>query len=246
MSINRRGFIKKSTAIAGCYMLPGFAIGKPGPSANSRLNVAFIGLGKQGRVNLSGISKLANVVGICDVNDTALAKVPKSMSKVPRFKDFRIMLDKLDKDIDAVVVSTPDHNHFCTAYSAMERGKHVFVEKPLTHTVWEARKLREAAHEFKVITQTGNFGRASAGIRLLKEWYDAGVLGEVREVHAVLVPPRAHELTNKGWKLCEAAEPPAGLDWDLWLGPISKRPYRHVMEPLMEHGVNGGISERVF
>ena len=136
------------------------------------------------------------------------------------------MLDKLEKDIDAVVVSTPDHAHFWAAYVAMERGKHVFVEKPLAHSVWEARRLKEAAHKFKVVTQTGNFARASEGIRRLKEWYDAGVLGQVREVHGVLKPPRPSEWATKGWKLGSVAKPSAGFDWNLWLGSNPEVPYR--------------------
>ena len=215
--MNRRTFLKASSAVAGSCMFSTFAIGKSGESANSRLNVAFIGLGSQGKTNLKGLADLVNVVGLCDVNSKTYRKIPESMASVPRFKDCRVMLDKLDKDIDAVVVSTPDHAHYWPAYMAMERGKHLFLEKPLAHTVWEARKLKEAAQTFKIITASGNFGRASDGIRRLKEWVDAGVLGDVREVHGVLQPPR-DRINQKGWTLCPESEPPAGFDWDLWLG----------------------------
>ncbi len=224
--MNRRKFLKTSNAVAGSCMLSHFAIGKPGEPANSKLNVAFIGLGSQGGVNLKGMAGLVNVVGLCDVNPAAFIRLPESMASVPRFKDCRVMLDKLGKEIDAVVVSTPDHAHFWPAYMAMERGKHLFLEKPIAHTVWEARKLKEAAREFKVVTASGNFGRASEGIRRLKEWVDAGVLGEVHEAHGVLQPPRPPEHTKKGWSLGAVATPPADFDWDLWLGSSPETPYR--------------------
>jgi predicted dehydrogenase len=231
MKLNRRSFLKKSTVAAGSCMFSSFAIGKPGQSANSKVNVAFIGLGPQGCKILGSIATIANVVGLCDVNDKAFKGLPakrgdNDISSVPRFKDLRVMLDKLGKDIDAVVVCTPDHGHFWSAYSAMERGKHVFVEKPLTHTVWEARKLREAAHKFKLVTQTGNFGRASEGIRRIKEWYDSGVLGQVLEVHGVIDQPGKRNWTNENWKLGGITEPPKELDWDLWLGSNPEVPYR--------------------
>jgi predicted dehydrogenase len=224
--VNRRNFVKTSSAVAGSYMFSPFAIGKPGAPANSKLNVAFIGLGWQGGVNLKGMAGLVNVVGFCDVNSAVFKRLPKSMDSIPRFKDCRVMLDKLDKDIDAVVVSTPDHAHFWPAYMAMERGKHIFLEKPIAHTIWEARKLKETAHKFNVISASGNFGRASEGIRRLKEWVDAGVLGEVREAHGVIQAPLSSEYIRKGWALGAEANPPANLDWDLWLGSNPETPYR--------------------
>ena len=175
--ISRRTFIAASTA-AGC-----FSIGRPGAAANSKVNVAVIGVGGRGGANLGGCQN-ENIVALCDVNESSMGGAAKKWPNAKRFKDYRTMLDKMAGGIDAVTVATPDHNHFPAAMAAMELGKHVYVEKPLAHNVWQLRTLKKAAHHYKVISQMGNQGHATEGIRYIKEWYEADVLGEVREIFA--------------------------------------------------------------
>ncbi|HEX2099016.1 MAG TPA: Gfo/Idh/MocA family oxidoreductase, partial [Candidatus Synoicihabitans sp.] len=176
---SRRDFLKTSLAASTLLVLPRFAIGQAGPAPSRRLNLAFIGVGGIGEAALTGCIG-ENYVAFCDVDDERAAGNYAKYPDVPRFKDFRVMLDKMHREIDAVIVSTPDHTHFAAAYLAMQAGKHVYVQKPLTHDIWQARTLRRAAKHFKVVTQMGNQGHATEGIRLVREWYQAGVLGEVR------------------------------------------------------------------
>lgn len=149
------------------------------------------------------------------------------------------MLDEMHRDIDAVVVSAPDHIHFPAAFLSMQLGKHVFVQKPLTHNIWQARTLRRAASHYKVISQMGNQGHTTDGIRLVKEWYDAGTLGQVREVHAWFDGPDfvgAPYFRIPSAFPPQAAAVPATLDWNLWLGPVKKRPYSPAYLPLTWRG----------
>src|SRR5580658_9938391 len=181
--LSRRGFLKSSLAASSLFVLPRFAIGGDGPPPSRKLNLAFIGAGGQAEAAYSGCDG-ANFVALCDVDDARAAEAFKKYPNARRFKDFRVMLDKMHGDIDSVVVSTPDHIHFAAAFLSMQAGKHVFVQKPLTHNIWQARTLRRAASHYKVISQMGNQGHTTEGIRYVKEWYDAGTLGQVREVHA--------------------------------------------------------------
>jgi len=236
--LSRRQFLQTSAAAASLFVLPRFAIAQAGPAASRRLNLAFIGGGGIAEVAFDGCAG-ENYVAICDVDD---ARAAQNFAKYPdakRFKDYRVMFEKMHREIDAVIVSIPDHSHFAAAYLAMQLGKHVYVQKPLTHDIWQARTLRRAANHYKVITQMGNQGHTTEGIRLVKEWYEAGVLGEVREVHAWFngpdfvkgpyfsIPPRFPAPT---------AQPPATLDWDLWLGPAKKRKYSSAYVPLTWRG----------
>ncbi|NBU06799.1 MAG: DUF4916 domain-containing protein, partial [Acidimicrobiia bacterium] len=202
---------------------------------NARLNVACVGIGGRGWYAVSELLKdpRVNIVAVADVDRQQVeatfqkaAALKKSaelssaeLKSVPVFADYREMYAKMADRIDAVTVSTPDHHHYPAAMMALQRGKHVYVEKPLTHSVGEARALREAARRKGVITQMGNQGRATEGIRLMKEWVDAGVIGDVREV--VSWSPtfdRNYFIRPEGLPL--PAEPvPATLDWDLWCGP---------------------------
>ena len=143
---------------------------------------------------------------------------------VPRFKDFRVMLDKMEKQIDAVVISTPDHTHFVATLAAMELGMHVYTEKPLTHDIWQARTLSRAADYYNVVSIMGNQGHTTEGIRYIKEWYDAGVLGEVKEVLAWFNSPPPAGVDNYWFKMPETfplpkVPVPETLNWDLWNGP---------------------------
>jgi predicted dehydrogenase len=234
MNSTRRRFIGSTTALAaGAFVLPRFSIGQSGPSANSRLNLAFIGVGGRGEKNLQGLSQ-ENVVALCDVDDREAAASFGKWPKAKRFKDFREMLDKMGGEIDGVVISTPDHTHFAATMAAMECGKHVFCEKPLTHNVWQARMLKKGAAYYKVVSQMGNQGHATEGIRYMKEWYEAGALGQVREVHAWLSGPNfGSRYFAKAANHPPAAQPVRdGLDWDLWLGPVAKDiPYNEVYVP---------------
>ena len=179
-NFSRRSFIKSSSlASTGLIFIPGFLKNSP----NNRLNVAVIGVGGRGKANWSKIPK-ENIVALCDVDDNRAASGYEMFPKVKKFKDFRVMFDQMAKEIDAVIITTPDHTHFAATMIAMELGIHVYVEKPLAHNVWQLRTMKKAAQYYKVISQMGNQGHTTNGIRLIKEWYDQGILGEVREVHA--------------------------------------------------------------
>ncbi len=237
-AISRRKFLQTSAAAASLFVLPRFAIAQSGPAASRRLNLAFIGGGGIADIAFDGCMG-ENYVAICDVDD---ARAEKNFAKYPeakRFKDYRVMLEKMHKEIDAVIVSIPDHSHFGAAYLSMQLGKHVYVQKPLTHDIWQARTLRRAAHHFKVITQMGNQGHTTEGIRLVKEWYEAGILGEVREVHAWFDGPdfaKGPYFSIPSAFPPPTAQPPPTLDWDLWLGPAKKRKYSPAYAPLTWRG----------
>jgi predicted dehydrogenase len=193
-------------------------------SPNDRLNLALVGLGNRGWSAVQGL-KSENYAAFCDVDDQLAAAAYNEHPDVPRFRDYRKMFDQLGDRIDGVVVSTPDHMHFPIALAALSLGKHVFVEKPLTHTIAEARKLDQIAREKKVATQMGNQGHAFEGMRILKEWHDAGILGDVRELHSWTdkpVWPQGVGLPDHS-KLKPVV--PSTLDWDLWLGVAPWREY---------------------
>ncbi|MBT5493757.1 MAG: Gfo/Idh/MocA family oxidoreductase, partial [Flavobacteriaceae bacterium] len=170
---SRRSFIKHTSALSsGLLILPSLY----SFSANNRLNIAVIGVGGRGRANWSRVPQ-ENIVAMCDVDDNRAKDGYNMHPNVRKFKDFRVMFDKMHKEIDAVIISTPDHTHFAATMAAMELGKHVYVEKPLAHNVWELRALKKAAKYYKIVSQMGNQGHTTNGIRLIKEWYEAGVLG---------------------------------------------------------------------
>jgi predicted dehydrogenase len=231
---HRRRFLQSTAALAaGAWVAPQFAIGQPGPAANRRINLAFIGAGGRGLINLGGFPE-ENVVALCDVDDDNAAEAFNAHPKAKRFRDFRKMFDTMAEEIDAVVISTPDHTHFAATMAAMQLGKHVFCEKPLAHTVEEVRLMKQAAREHKVITQMGNQGHATEGIRLVKEWVAAGALGRVTEVAAWLGAINFESrFFRKPAAMPPPAEPvPAHLDWDLWLGPhAGGTPYNPIYHP---------------
>jgi len=240
-NLSRRKFIARTSAVtAGAFFAPlGVRSGiSAGSRANEKLNIAVIGAGGQGMENLRDCTA-ENVVALCDVSDTAAAGAFKQFPEAARFRDFRVMFDKMGKGIDAVIVATPDHTHFPAAMAAMQLGKHICVEKPLAHNVWQLRTLPKAAKRYKVISQMANQGHATIGIRYVKEWYEAGILGNVKEVIAWFNGP---EFNPKGYFLKPDNYPPseepipAGLDWDLWLGPAAYRPYSHFYIPRFWRG----------
>ncbi|MEE9366571.1 MAG: Gfo/Idh/MocA family oxidoreductase [Dehalococcoidales bacterium] len=220
--ISRRDFLGGAAAAASAFtIVPRHVLGGPGYIPPSeKLNIAAVGIGGMGKNNLSQV-KSENIVALCDVDDGFAAPVYDKYPKAKRYKDFRKMFEK-QKNIDAVIVATPDHTHAIVAMMAIKAGKHVYVQKPLTHTVYEARKLTEAAREAKVMTQMGNQGRSGEGVRLVCEWIWDGAIGPVHEVHAWTNRPT----WPQGIDRPEGEDPiPPGLDWDLWLGPAPYRPY---------------------
>jgi predicted dehydrogenase len=232
---NRRDFFKASAAVgAGFWVAGGVeAAQQRRPSANERLNMAIIGAGGQGGGNLGNVAGLGeNIVALCDVDERRAAAAFTKYPKAAKYHDFRVMLDK-QKDIDAVTVSTPDHQHAVASAMAIRLGKHVYCEKPLTHDVWEARQLRILAAKHKVATQMGNQGTSSPALRTAVELIQAGALGEVRIVHV---------WTNRPiWPQNIAQRPkgepvPKGLDWDLWLGTAPERPYNRAYVPFAWRG----------
>ena len=219
---NRRTFLKNA-ALGGVGLLI-LDNGLPARSyqANEKLNIALIGVGGRGRWFVGTIPKLGtNVVAMCDVNDRKSELSFKEIPQAKKFHDFRKMFDQMGKEIDAVVVATPDHTHAVASAAAIRAGKGVFCEKPLTHDIKEARTLRELVARYKVATQMGNQGTSSEAFRRAVELVQAGIIGEVREVHAWNtnggpgerpIPTEEHDV-------------PDYLHWDLWLGPARYRPY---------------------
>lgn len=243
----RRSFLQTSALAAAAFTLPRFSIGQAGGSANRKINVACVGIGNRGWFAVSELMKdeRVNIVAVCDVDQRRVqdtyqraAKLKKGselpgadLPTVPLFADYREMFAKMSGQIDAVTVSTPDHHHFPAAMMAVQRGKHVYVEKPLTHSVGEARALRTAARKQGIISQMGNQGHATEGIRLMREWVDAGVLGEVREVQAWSPTFGDRYFLRPASLPLPAQTPPAALRWDLWLGPAAERPYHESIVP---------------
>lgn len=225
--ISRRRFLSRSTTVAtGLLILTNskraFTYG-----ANSQLNVAGIGVGGQGRGDLDNIAPAgAEIVGLCDVDQARAADTFKKWPKAKAYQDFRRMLDAMEKEIDAVVVATPDHTHAVAAVAAMKRGKHVFCEKPLTRTVHEARIMRQTALQQKVVTQMGNQGSAEKRLRRAVELVWGDVIGPVKEAHVWF------DGGNGPMKRPTETPPaPQTLDWDLWLGPAASRPYSPAYAP---------------
>jgi predicted dehydrogenase len=191
-------------------------------SPNEKLNFAAIGSGGQGASNLAAAAPTENVAALCDVDDRRAAPVFERYPKATRYRDFRQMLEKDEKNIDAVIIATPDHMHGMAAMWCMERRKHVYVQKPLVRTIWEARQLRQAAAKYGVATQMGNQGYSNEGTRQAAEIVWSGEIGNVTEVHAWSDRP----LWPQGVTEIPKEDPiPATLDWDLWLGVAEKRPF---------------------
>jgi len=224
--MNRRYFFFGSV-LAGAVPAAGFgsvpslrALGyKP---YYDKLNVAAVGCGGQGGVILNNVAPTENIVALCDVDEKRAAENFQKFSKAPKYKDFRVMLDKEGKNIDALTIGIPDHMHATVALNAMQRGKHVYVEKPLTRTVWEARLLRDAAVKYKVATQMGNQGYSHEAIRTAAEIVWSGAIGDVTEVHASSTP--GTHPTGLQQPAAEASVP-SNVDWDLWLGSSNMRAF---------------------
>jgi len=236
---DRRSFLKAGTAVAGgiaaAMVVPRAVLGGPRQIPPSeKMNVAGIGIGGMGGGNLANLES-ENIVALCDVDPSYAARTIKKYPKAKIYVDYREMLDK-QKDIDGVVVATPDHTHAVISIAAMKAGKHVYCQKPLTHDVYESRRMAEVAKECKVATQMGIQGHSMEGIRLITEWVAAGVIGEVREVDAwcdLTYYPWGHAGWSSSWSQRPKETPPlpAGLNWDLWIGPAPMRPYHRAYHP---------------
>jgi len=200
-------------------------------SANEKLNIAAIGSGGKGAADISSVSR-ENIVALCDVDDERAAETYEKYPKATRYKDFRVMLEK-EKNIDAVVIATPDHTHAVAAKACMELGKHVYVEKPLTHTIAEARELTKIARQYKVATQTGNQGHAGSGVRNCCEWIWDGAIGDIKEVHVWTNRPTWPQGIDRP---ADTPPVPATLDWDLWLSTAPERPYNPAYVPFKWRG----------
>jgi len=229
---SRRNFIKQSSVCAAGFMIvPRHVLGGKGYIAPSdKLNIAGIGAGGKGFSDMTSFAKspLANIVGFCDVDDRQAVRAKSAFPTAQYFNDFRKMLDELGDDIDAVSISTPDHTHAVATYAAMQRGKHVYVQKPLTHDIYEARVLTQAVDKYKVVTQMGNQGASGDGVRKMKEMYDSGMIGQVNKVVCWTNRPIwPQALTVPEGK----TEVPSALDWDLWLGTAPYRDYNKGYHP---------------
>lgn len=231
-ALTRRSFLQKTTlASAAVSAFPAIAKAKKdGVAATDRVNLAFVGVGGRGRNAIEALVD-ENIVAFCDVDEARASENYQKYPDVPKFRDYREMFAEMADKIDAVVITTPDHMHFPVAMTAIAHGKHVYVEKPLTHTVEEARLLTEAARKAGVITQMGNQGHSNEGTRLTKEWIQAGVLGEIREIHSWTNRP----IWPQGLSLPDHSKMipvvPDTLDWDLWQGVAKPRAYDPVYLP---------------
>lgn len=230
-NLSRRSFLKAGTAAGlGVAFIPNLISCSPN---TEKLRFAMIGVGGRGQASWSQVP-VESLVAMCDVDDRMSQEAKKAVPNARWYKDFRKMFDEMANEIDAVMVATPDVTHFPAAMAAMELGKHVFVEKPLAHNIWQLRTLKKAAKHYGVVSQMGNQGHTTNGIRLVKEWYEADVLGEVREVIAW---QGKIDFENDGYfalpdSFPPQAEPvPNGLDWDLWQGPAAEHPFNNLYAP---------------
>ncbi|HEO69948.1 MAG TPA: Gfo/Idh/MocA family oxidoreductase [Candidatus Hydrogenedentes bacterium] len=227
-TVTRRHFIM-STALLAAGPAMG-ARAKPRViSPNEKLNIACIGVGGKGAVDVGGVSS-ENIVALCDVDEKQAAGTFLKFPRARRYKDFRVMLDKEHGSIDAVTVSTPDNVHAVAAMAAIELGKHVYVQKPLTHDIYEARALTKAAREYGVATHMGNQGHASLGLWQLCDYVEQGVIGPVREVYCWTDRPGRFWKQNRQ-RPTDTPPIPDTLAWDLWLGPAPERPYHPTYLP---------------
>lgn len=240
--MTRRKFLGgAATTAAGFMIVPRHVLGGPGYTPPSdKLNIVAVGAGGKGKSDIEGVSD-ENIIALCDVDDEQMAEFKKHAAdkealmkiyeKAKKYRDFREMFDK--ENFDAVTISTPDHTHAVIAMMAMKMGKHVFCQKPLTHSIYEARMLAKTAKEMKVITQMGNQGHASEVGRLINEWIWDGAIGDVHEVHCWTNRPIWPQGIERP-KEIPSARP--SLDWNLWLGPAPWRPYHPAYAPFSWRG----------
>jgi predicted dehydrogenase len=233
--LNRRDFLRRAAfSGAGLIILSDSRLVR-GTQANEKLNVACIGVGGRGGADVNGVGETENIFALCDVDEKHAAETFEKYPQAKRYKDFRRMLDEIQNKIDAVVVGTPDHTHAVAGMAAMRLGKHCYCEKPLTHSVYEARQMANLAREKKLVTQMGTQIHAENNYRRVVELVQTDAIGKIREVHVWLgadfngLPTP----TNMSQPDLPTEHPPVPetLDWDLWLGPASYRPYSPTYAP---------------
>ncbi|MDR0560455.1 MAG: Gfo/Idh/MocA family oxidoreductase [Prevotellaceae bacterium] len=229
--MDRRSFLQKSALLtAGLTVVPSLVMGKKfGYMAPSdKLNIAAVGIGGMGNANISAVKNTENIVALCDVDWGYSKKVFENFPNAKKYWDWRKMYDEMGKSIDAVIVATADHTHAIIAATAMTLGKHVYVQKPLTHSVYESRLLTKLAAKHKVATQMGNQGSSDKGVRQICDWIAAGEIGDVRKVECAtnrpIWPQGLNTPTKGSWV-------PETLNWELFLGPAKKRPFNEIYHP---------------
>lgn len=232
---SRRSFLKKSSiAFTGIYIIPRHVLGQGYIAPSDKLNIAAVGGGGKGYTDLlhSWNEGASNIAAICDVDWNMAADAFKKFPEAKKYKDFRKLFDEV-KDIDAVTISTPDHTHAVIAMTAMTQGKHVYVQKPLTHNIYEARMLTEAARKHKVVTQMGNQGASGDGVKQMTKWFDEGKIGNVHTVHVWTnrpVWPQGIPTPSDKPKMLD------GLDWNNWVGPAKMVDYHPLYHPFKWRG----------
>jgi len=235
--VTRRDFLQKTTAaaIGSFFIVPRHVLGKGFRAPSDKLNIAAVGIGGKGFSDITNAYNKGaeNVVALCDVDWNLGKKCFDKFPEAKKYKDFRKMFDEMGKDIDAITVSTPDHTHAVIAMAAMSRGKHVYVQKPLTHNINEARKLTEAARQYKLVSQMGNQGASNPGQQQMIEWFKKGVIGTVKEVDVWTNRP----IWPQGIPVpTQKSEVPDTLDWDLYVGPAEWVDYSPAYHPFKWHG----------
>ena len=232
MTIARREFVSSVAAGLAFTIVPRHVLGRGYRAPSDKLNVACIGVGGMGGSDVRGMAG-ENIYALCDVDDNRAAGSFGAHPKAKRFRDFRVMLEREGRNIDAVTVSTPDHTHAVAALAALKLRKHVYCQKPLARTIGEVRVLMDAARAARVATQMGNQGHAGEGTRQIREWVEAGAIGTVREVHYWTNRPIWPQGLERP---TDAHTVPSTLDWDLWLGPVAERPFHPAYHPFKWRG----------
>ena len=232
---SRRTFLKKSALTAvGISIIPRHVLGKGFIPPSDKLNIAIVGGGGKGFSDAINVynNGASNIAAICDVDWSSATRAFEKFPTAQKFKDYRKLLDNV-KDIDAITVSTPDHTHAVITLAAMQLNKHVYVQKPLTHNIYEARVLTEAANKYQIVTQMGNQGASGTGVQQMIEWFDSDIIGTVNQVHVWTNRP----VWPQGIK--SPSDKPAildGLDWDSWIGPAEYVDYHPLYHPFKWRG----------
>ncbi|MFO0790845.1 MAG: Gfo/Idh/MocA family oxidoreductase [Pirellulales bacterium] len=229
---NRRRFLQSTAAAGVGFWVAGGVEAAASKSPNEKVQVGCIGVGGKGKSDVDNMSKLGKIYALCDVDATTLEGMVKAYKTEHNFSDFREMLDKMGDKIDAVTVSIPDHNHAVAACKAMKLGKHVYCQKPLTHSIWEARRMGEIAREAGVATQMGNQWTAYNPMRKAAYQIREGQLGNVKEVHVWTDRP----IWPQGEKRAASKPVPSTLNWEAWIGPAAFRPYAEGYHPFKWRG----------
>jgi len=221
--LSRRSFLGRTAAATAVFsIVPRYGFGAEKTAPSETLNVASIGAGGQAAHDIQVVARDARIVALCDVDDRRASEMCKKFPKAAKYKDYRVMLEKERDNIDAVIVATPDHTHAFAAMAAMELGKHVYVEKPMAHSIYEVRKLMQAARKYNVMTQMGNQGHSFYGCRVLKSWMEDRAIGDVTEIHSWTNRPTWPQGIPRP---TQTPPVPETLDWNLWLGSAPERPY---------------------